>query len=542
MKVRKFWGWGYEDELLSEEEENSIDKRIASTFQLDSVERIDIPKVNDIELSKSKLIPPKGLEDILSDNKLERLNHTYGKSFPDSARSILGKFPFPPDLVAFPSSEDDISNILDWASSSDVAVIPYGGGSSVCGGVETDVGGDFKGVISLDMKNLDQIIEIDKESRTALIQGGIFGPDLESKLKEHELTMRHYPQSFEFSTLGGWIATRSGGHYATLYTHIDDFVESLTMLTPSGSFETRRLPGSGAGPSPDRFAIGSEGIMGIITSASMRLQDRPTFRASSTVEFEDYQDALNALRQISQSGLFPANCRLLDSSEALLNGAGDGSRHLLILSFESADHDKSYALERALEIAAENKGLYEDPQTQSKDAHRSGSSGNWRSSFIKAPYLRESFTRRGIIQDTFETAITWDKSFEFIKDVKEETARIIKRITGKSSLVTCRITHSYPDGLAPYFTFGAYATPKTMIDIWKEIKLATNELCNSKGGTVTHHHAVGRDHRPNGYDKQRPELFNRVLVSAKSTLDPKGIMNPGVLIDPKDKTIKNWMT
>jgi len=542
MKVRKFWGWGYEDELLSEEEENSIDKRIASTFQLDSVERIDIPKVNDIELSKSKLIPPKGLEDILSDNKLERLNHTYGKSFPDSARSILGKFPFPPDLVAFPSSEDDISNILDWASSSDVAVIPYGGGSSVCGGVETDVGGDFKGVISLDMKNLDQIIEIDKESRTALIQGGIFGPDLESKLKEHELTMRHYPQSFEFSTLGGWIATRSGGHYATLYTHIDDFVESLTMLTPSGSFETRRLPGSGAGPSPDRFAIGSEGIMGIITSASMRLQDRPTFRASSTVKFEDYQDALNALRQISQSGLFPANCRLLDSSEALLNGAGDGSRHLLILSFESADHDKSYALERALEIAAENKGLYEDPQTQSKDAHRSGSSGNWRSSFIKAPYLRESFTRRGIIQDTFETAITWDKSFEFIKDVKEETARIIKRITGKSSLVTCRITHSYPDGLAPYFTFGAYATPETMIDIWKEIKLATNELCNSKGGTVTHHHAVGRDHRPNGYDKQRPELFNRVLVSAKSTLDPKGIMNPGVLIDPKDKTIKNWMT
>ena len=354
--------------------------------------------------------------------------------------------------------------------------------------------------------------------------------------------MRHYPQSFEFSTLGGWIATRSGGHYATLYTHIDDFVESLTMLTPSGSFETRRLPGSGAGPSPDRFAIGSEGIMGIITSASMRLQDRPTFRASSTVEFEDYQDALNALRQISQSGLFPANCRLLDSSEALLNGVGDGSRHLLILSFESADHDKSHALERALEIAAENKGLYEDPQTQSKDAHRSGSSGNWRSSFIKAPYLRESFTRRGIIQDTFETAITWDKSFEFIKDVKEETARIIKRITGKTSLVTCRITHSYPDGLAPYFTFGAYATPKTMIDIWKEIKLATNELCNSKGGTVTHHHAVGRDHRPNGYDKQRPELFNRVLVSAKSTLDPKGIMNPGVLIDPKDKTIKNWMT
>jgi alkyldihydroxyacetonephosphate synthase len=541
MKERKFWGWGYEDELLSEEEENNIDKRIAETFQLDSVERIDIPKAEQIELPKSRINPPKSLGSIFSKNQLERLNHSYGKSFPDSARSILGLFPSPPDLIAYPNSEQEITEILDWASSNDIAVIPYGGGSSVCGGVETDVGGDYAGVISLDMKNLNQIIEIDKDSRTASIQGGILGPELESKLKEYDLTMRHYPQSFEFSTLGGWIATRSGGHYATLYTHIDDFVESLKMITPSGLFETRRLPGSGAGPSPDRFAIGSEGIMGIITEASMRLQDRPTYRSSATVEFQDYEDALNALRQISQSGLFPSNCRVLDSNEALLNGAGNGTEHLLILSFESADHDKSMALGRALEISKDNNGLFEPQSKNKEDAHRSGSSGSWRSSFIKAPYLRESFTRRGIIQDTFETSITWDRGFEFIEDIKAETTKAIELITGKPSLVTCRITHSYPDGLAPYFTFGAYATPKTMIDIWKEIKLATNEICNSMGGTVTHHHAVGRDHRPNGYDKQRPELFSKVLISAKSTLDPKGVMNPGVLIDPQGKSINNWM-
>ena len=541
MKERKFWGWGYEDELLSEEEENNIDKRIAETFQLDSVERIDIPKAEQIELPKSRINPPKSLGSIFSQNQLERLNHSYGKSFPDSARSILGLFPSPPDLIAYPNSEQEITEILDWASSNDIAVIPYGGGSSVCGGVETDVGGDYAGVISLDMKNLNQIIEIDKDSRTASIQGGILGPELESKLKEYDLTMRHYPQSFEFSTLGGWIATRSGGHYATLYTHIDDFVESLKMITPSGLFETRRLPGSGAGPSPDRFAIGSEGIMGIITEASMRLQDRPTYRSSATVEFQDYEDALNALRQISQSGLFPSNCRVLDSNEALLNGAGNGTKHLLILSFESADHDKSMALGRALEISKDNNGLFEPQSKNKEDAHRSGSSGSWRSSFIKAPYLRESFTRRGIIQDTFETSITWDRGFEFIEDIKAETTKAIELITGKPSLVTCRITHSYPDGLAPYFTFGAYATPKTMINIWKEIKLATNEICNSMGGTVTHHHAVGRDHRPNGYDKQRPELFSKVLISAKSTLDPKGVMNPGVLIDPQGKSINNWM-
>ena len=541
MRLRKFWGWGYDDELLSSEEENNIDQRIAKTFQLDHVERIEIPKISDIDINKPLFSIPSSLKKILSDDKLERLNHAYGKSFPDSARSILGDFSSPPDYVAFPETQNEITSILDWASENNVAVIPYGGGSSVCGGVETNVGSDYAGVISLDMKNINSILEIDKTSRTALIEGGILGPHLEAQLKEHDLTMRHYPQSFEFSSLGGWIATRSGGHYATLYTHIDDFVESLKMITPSGSFETRRLPGSGAGPSPDRFAIGSEGIMGVITEASMRLQNRPTYRSSCTVEFINYEDALKALRLISQSGLFPSNCRLLDANEALFNGAGDGKSHLLILAFESADHDKKASLERALEIAKDNKGNFEVP-SQDSQAHRSGSSGTWRNSFIKAPYLRESFTRRGIIQDTFETSITWDKSKDFIQAVKDDTSKAILEITGKPSLVTCRITHSYPDGLAPYFTFGAYATPSTMIDTWKEIKCATNEICVSKGGTVTHHHAVGRDHRPNGYDVQRDDLFSKVLIEAKAALDPKGIMNPGVLIDPKSKTISNWMS
>tara|TARA_B000000441_G_C21739383_1_gene352463 strand:- start:682 stop:1977 length:1296 start_codon:yes stop_codon:yes gene_type:complete len=430
---------------------------------------------------------------------------------------------------------------MDWCDENNVAVIPYGGGSSVCGGVETQVGDSYEGVISLDLRNLNKIIEIDRESRSARIQAGILGPDLESNLKKENLTMRHYPQSFEFSTLGGWIATRSGGHYATLYTHIDDFVESTRMVTPSGILESRRLPGSGAGPSPDRLTIGSEGILGVITEASMRLQDRPTFRASSSVEFSDYKDALNALRQVSQSGLFPANCRLLDSNEAVMNGAGDGSKHILILAFESADHDKTASLKRALEICSENNGIFEEPDTKKKDAHRTGSSGNWRSSFIKAPYFRESFTRRGIIQDTFETSITWERANSFIEDIKHDISKTIEEVSGKPCLVTCRITHSYPDGLAPYFTFAAFAKPSTMIDVWKEIKLATNEICISKGGTVTHHHAVGRDHRPNGYDNQRPDLFKEILTAAKYKVDPNGIMNPGVLIDPENKSIDNWL-
>ena len=541
MRKRKFWGWGYADELLSAEEEKNIDSRIAKTFQLDDIETLPIPKVEDIDLPKPRLSATSALSKVLSDDKEERLNHTYGKSFPDAARSLLKDFSSPPDLVAFPNTEDELVNVMDWCDESNIAVIPYGGGSSVCGGVETQVGDSYSGVVSLDLRNLNKIIEIDRESRSARIQAGILGPDLESNLKKENLTMRHYPQSFEFSTLGGWIATRSGGHYATLYTHIDDFVESTRMVTPSGVLESRRLPGSGAGPSPDRLTIGSEGILGVITEASMRLQDRPTFRASTSVEFTDYKDALNALRQISQSGLFPANCRLLDSSEAVMNGAGDGSKHILILAFESADHDKTASLNRALEICSDNNGLYEEPDSNKKDAHRTGSSGNWRSSFIKAPYFRESFTRRGIIQDTFETSITWERAHSFITEIKSDISKTIEKISGKPSLVTCRITHSYPDGLAPYFTFGAFAKPSTMIDIWREIKLATNEICISKGGTVTHHHAVGRDHRPNGYDNQRPDLFKDILTAAKFKVDPNGIMNPGVLIDPENKNIYNWL-
>ena len=541
MRKRKFWGWGYADELLSAEEEKNIDSRIAKTFELDDIETLPIPKVEEIDLPKPRIEAASALSKVLSEDKEERLNHTYGKSFPDAARSLLKDFSAPPDLVAFPNTEDELINVMDWCDESNIAVIPYGGGSSVCGGVETQVGDSYSGVVSLDLRNLNKIIEIDKESRSARIQAGILGPDLENNLKKENLTMRHYPQSFEFSTLGGWIATRSGGHYATLYTHIDDFVESTRMVTPSGILESRRLPGSGAGPSPDRFTIGSEGILGVVTEASMRLQDRPTFRASTTVEFSDYKDALNALRQISQSGLFPANCRLLDSSEAVMNGAGDGSKHILILAFESADHDKTASLKRALEICSDNSGLYEEPDSNKKDAHRTGSSGNWRSSFIKAPYFRESFTRRGIIQDTFETSITWDRANSFIAEIKNDISKTIEQISGKPSLVTCRITHSYPDGLAPYFTFGAFAKPSTMIDVWREIKLATNEICISKGGTVTHHHAVGRDHRPNGYDNQRPDLFKDILTAAKSKVDPNGIMNPGVLIDPENKSIDNWL-
>jgi alkyldihydroxyacetonephosphate synthase len=224
-------------------------------------------------------------------------------------------------------------DLLDWAGDANVAVVPYGGGSSVVGGVEYR-GGGHAGVLSLDLSKLDKVIEVDATSRAARVQTGVFGPALETQLKPYGLTLRHFPQSFEFSTLGGWLATRAGGHYATLHTHIDDLVESLRVVTPVGVSESWRLPGSGAGPSPDRLFLGSEGALGVITEAWVRLQDRPVHKSATTVLFDDFADAMAATRAVAQSGLYPSNCRLLDAGEAQLSGTANGA-NVLLLGFES---------------------------------------------------------------------------------------------------------------------------------------------------------------------------------------------------------------
>src|SRR5216683_2862403 len=365
--------------------------------------------------------------------------------------------------------------------------------------------------------------------RAARIEAGAFGPALEAQLKPHDLTLRHFPQSFEYSTLGGWIATRSGGHFATLYTHIDDLVESMRVVTPSGTLETRRLPGSGAGPSPDRMFIGSEGILGVITEAWMRLQDKPRFRAGGAVRFKDFFTAAGALRIIAQAGLYPANCRILDPQEAYNTGAGDGSAAIMVLAFESGDHPVDAWMKRALECCADHGGT---PESAGKsDAHREGAAGLWRNAFIRMPYARERMVPRAVIADTFETAITWERFEAFHDHVKSATEQAIRAATGRPGQVTCRFTHVYPDGPAPYFSFHALGRHGRLIEQWQAIKSAAADALIAAGGTITHHHAVGRDHRP-WYDRQRPDLFAAALKAAKRALDPRGILNPGVLIDP----------
>jgi alkyldihydroxyacetonephosphate synthase len=407
-----------------------------------------------------------------------------------------------------------------------VAAIPYGGGTSVVGGVSPRVDSSYNGAVSIDLRSLDRVLELDPVSRAARIQGGAAGPVLESQLAEHGLTLRHFPQSFEFSTLGGWIATRAAGHFATVRTHIDDFVESVRAITPSGVWASRRLPGSGAGVSPDRMLCGSEGILGVITEAWVRVQPRPAHRRSAGVRFASFARGAECVRALSQSGLEPANCRLIDAREARMTMAGDGSHALLVLGFESTDHAVEGAMARALELCAEHGG---------ETSNRAGCPGgdavaSWREAFLGAPYMRDVFVAMGVLSETFESAITWERFPAFHERVSASTREAVREACGAGALLSTRFTHVYPDGPAVYFTIVAPAKRGEEVAQWQQIKQVASDAVIAEGGTITHHHAVGREHRP-WYDKQRPGPFADALRAAKRALDPASIMNPGVLID-----------
>jgi alkyldihydroxyacetonephosphate synthase len=522
---QKFWGWGWEDEGPTADQQQRIAQLLAARFGLDGVAIDPPPRIEEIRLCAPRIAPPPQLTAICSTDPYDRAAHAYGKSFRDVVRAFRRHYPNPPDIVAFPRHEDDIVALLEWCSSEDAAAIPYGGGSSVVGGVEPPSGDTYRGAVSIDLRQLNRVLEVDHTSRAARIQAGVYGPALEDQLRPHGYTLRHFPQSFEFSSLGGWIATRSGGHFATLYTHIDDFVESLRVVTPTGVVQSRRLPGSGAGPSPDRMFIGCEGTLGIITEAWMRLQDRPTFRNSVSVAFDDFASGAAAARAISQAGLYPSNCRLLDP--------GTGAEAVLIVAFESADHSLDPWMARALECCRDHGGRVPEGAGKTrtdKDASHEGAAGAWRQAFLSAPYLRDALVAMGMITDTFETAITWDRFAEFHAGVMAAAQDAVPRICGAGQ-VTCRFTHVYPDGPAPYYSVIAPGKKGSQIEQWDEIKAAASEAVLRLGGTITHHHAIGRDHR-RWYDRQRPDGFARALTAAKAALDPAGILNPGVLIDP----------
>lgn len=553
-RPRSFWAWGHDDKFPSPKARQALAARLGTVFG-EVPDVTALPTFDAVSLPEPRFNPPLELRSFGTTDRLERAIHTYGRGYPDLVRGFRGDFRNAPDWVFFPTEEAQIVLLFRFCEKEGIALVPYGGGTSVVGGIECTVTGRFRGVACVDLSRMNRVLQVDEVSRAARIQAGATGPDIAGQLAPYGLALRHYPQSFELSTLGGWIATRSSGHYATLHTHIDDFVESVRMITPAGVFETRRVPSSGAGPDPDRLVLGSEGTLGIVTEAWIRLQARPRWRASASVLFDDFDDGIAAARMLSQSGLNPTNCRLLDGAEAVLHRVPSEGKAVLLLAFESADHPIETSMERALSIATDLGGrCNEEPKyttdvvhslaprpthgtsrpppaiggTLENVAHDVEASGTWKQAFYEAPYLQSALVSLGIICDTFETACTWESFPRLHAAIVDAVTAAMKNVAG-GGIVTCRLTHVYADGPVPYYTFVTRGAPGEELERWEAIKAAATEAILTHGGTVTHHHAVGRVHRA-GWQKERSPLFEKVLEAAKRELDPHGILNPGCLL------------
>jgi alkyldihydroxyacetonephosphate synthase len=529
---RSFWAWCLESEEPTDADRATLARRLSDQYGVALTPR-PVPCAEDAELRAPRIAVPDSLAPWCATTTYERAFHAYGAHFTDRTRAFNLDIPNPPDVVAHPRSEAELEATLDWCHRNGYVTVPYGGGSSVVWGVNPP--DDAGPTVTIALDRLDQVLEIDPVSRAARIQAGVFGPALEDKLRPHGFTLRHFPQSFRFSTVGGWIATRSGGHYATNHTHIDDFVESVRMLTPRGWWESRRLPGSGAGPSPDRMVIGSEGILGIISEAWLRIQRRPTFRATAGITFDSWQAGTEAVRAIVQAKLWPANCRILDPAEAGRAAGLDGTKALVIVSFESAELTQRHNIAQAVDLARAAGGHLDDDAVRVDDGQgsptgREGAVGAWRDAFIGVQLGLD--TSLGLVSDTFETAITWNRWPDFDAAVRARLQAALTEVFGTHWSLSCRFTHVYPDGPAPYYTWSGFGRQGSELTMWQEIKDAANAAVVDAGGTATHHHAVGRMHRPNAYDRQRPDLFAEALRAAKRALDPGAILNPGVLIDP----------
>ena len=528
---RSVWTWGYVSDEPSEAERSAAAKKLAQRLG-ESVTPPPVPDVDAIALPPPRLTVPAQVADWVSTATSERVTHTYGGHSLELLQGLRGQFVNPPDAVAHPRSEDELEATLAWCDREGHAVMPYGGGTSVVWGVNAPQ--DAASAVTVDLDHLNAVLEVDDVSRAARVQGGLLGPDLEAALKPLGLTLRHFPQSFPWSTVGGWVATRSGGHYATNHTHIDDFVESTRMLTPKGWFESRRLPGSGAGPSPDRLVLGSEGTLGLISECWLRLQKRPRYRATAGVVFPDWRLGCEAVREIAQAKLWPANLRILDPAEAAFSAGMDGQQALLVIGFESGDVPQDANIKAAVAIARSRGGSVDDADIAVDDGTgaptgRGGAVGAWRNAFIG---VNAGLTAGlGLLSDTFETAVTWDRWPDFDAEVRERVGQALRSALGEGARLSCRFTHVYPDGPAPYYSFSGVVPRGAEAERWAIVKEAASAAVVAAGGTVTHHHAVGRMHR-RGWEEQRPALFGDLWQAAKRSVDPRGIMNPGVLIDP----------
>jgi alkyldihydroxyacetonephosphate synthase len=552
----KWWGWGNPDKQYDLSQRpffwphlrKSLEFSDKPFFFPPAFEDIDLPSCDfsNSDIQRLQKVLPK---ERIAVSKAERLSHTYGKSYHDLVRIRRKVFPEVPDAVLYPKDEEEIQRILAWAAENRVAVVPWGGGTSVTGGVEAVRAAGHQMQVVIDLKGMNKILAIQKKSLLADVQAGILGPRLEEALEEEGLTLSNYPESFEFSTLGGWIAARAAGQQSTLYGKIEHMVESVRLLTPTGFLQTPHLPAAANGPDLAQLIIGSEGILGIITEARVRLKPSPEEKRYTAVLFRSFEEGVEAMRLVLQSGFKPATLRLSDAEETDLifslrqkkssptanaiqtlglgwlekRGFRTGKRSILILGLEgSVQHVRTErsALRRIFKpfsVLSLGKSIGRD----------------WYRHRFDNPYLRDVLMDYDILVDTLETATEWDNILDLYAKVRNAIIEAYDRL-GIKGMVTAHLSHMYPTGSSLYFILLAVPHVGEELEEWWAIKRAASDAIVAGGGAISHHHGIGLDHRT--------WLVNEIGVGGlrlirrlKETVDPEGILNPGKLLPDESK-------
>jgi alkyldihydroxyacetonephosphate synthase len=472
-----------------------------------------------------------GADGVYADDE-SRLRHARGRSTPDLLE-LRGPGPISaPDLVLAPDSHDQVMTLLQRCSARRVAVVPFGGGTSVVGGVEPDAAG-YAGLVALDLARLNALERLDEESRLATLGPGLRGPEAERLLGEHGYTIGHYPQSFEYATLGGFAATRSSGQASAGYGRFDEQVMAIRVATPSGTLELGRAPRSAAGPDLRQLILGSEGAFGVITALTVAVRPAPATRVYDGWRFATFADGVRALRALAQDGPRPTVLRLSDEVETAMSlarpgeiGGGAGPEPSGCLAIVGFEGDVDAVARRRARTADLLAGAGAEPVV--------GAGDSWSEGRYRAPYLRDALLDAGALVETLETACFWSSLHELRAAVSTAVRDALTNENPSTPpVILCHVSHVYAAGASLYFTVAAAQTT-TPIEQWRRAKAAAADAIIAAGATITHHHGVGRDHVP-WYEREIGELGVAALRSVKQTLDPAGILNPGVLLSADNR-------
>ncbi|MCO6009611.1 FAD-binding oxidoreductase [Actinoallomurus purpureus] len=459
-----------------------------------------------------------GPEHVSTDDEA-RIRHTRGKSTADLLRMRAGDAREAPDAVVLPGAHAEVLAVLERCSRERIAVVPFGGGTSVVGGLTAE-GEGFAGVVALDLRRLDRITALDTVSRTVTLQAGLRAPRAEALLAERGYTLGHYPQSYEWATIGGFAATRSSGQASAGYGRFDEMVAGLTVATPRGTLTLGRAPKSAAGPDLRQLVLGSEGAFGVITDVTARVRPLPEARRYEGWRFPTFAEGTAAVRALAQDGPLPTVLRLSDETETMIGlarpeeiGEGRGDGCLAICGYEGARE----------EVAGRRAGAHAVLRAHGGEPLGEGPGESWAAGRFSAPYLRDALLDVGAFAETLETAGFWSNLPRLLETVRLTLSRELP-----SSLVMCHISHVYPDGASLYFTVVS-AQGDDPLARWRRAKAAVSDAIVEAGGTISHHHGVGTDHR-DWLAREAGPLGTDVLRAVKDRLDPMGVLNPGVLV------------